>query len=578
MRQRRPIAIGLFCTVVTALLYSSMAGLVNLAIGAVEILAQNTGPERNAAQFDQGYRQLVLACLLTIAVFSARYWFTRGQTFYLQVAANQLAADLRERMFRKLLRLPVSYFTDKRTGAIQSVLTNDVNVFQSAVGIIRDSIDGPIKAVAAFAWIFWLQWELGLAALAIIPGMAWVINHNSRRMKVAQAAVQRDLAEVGAAATESLQGSRVIKAFNAESRVTANYRTLLDQCLSSQREATMRTASLRPMVEWLGAVGLAGVFFLTGILASQGRLQVSDVAAIVVAMDMVNQGFRSLANVSNTLASVRAANDRIYTEILDVPEGQEVSGGRRLDAVRGEIQFDCVSFAYPDGTWALRDVSFTIDPGTSLALVGPSGAGKSTIADLVLRFYDPTEGVIRLDGVDIRELDITWLREQMGVVPQTTYLFAGSISDNLRLGAPDATDQEVRRALEAAHATEFVTELAERPVSELGEAGIRLSGGQRQRIAIARALLRSPRILLLDEATSALDAESERVVTEALAELMQTRTTLFIAHRLTTAARADRILVLRRGEVVETGSHAELMAARGMYAGLFAAFSGGVLD
>jgi len=516
--------------------------------------------------------------VLVVAVFGARYWFTRGQVYFLSEAANLLAANLRKRMFAKLIRLPVSYFGERRAGAIQSVLTNDVNVYQNAVGVIRDSIDGPVRAVGAIVTVLLLKWQLAAVAVLLIPIMASVIQRNSKRMKVAQADVQSDLASVSATTLEVLQGTRVVKAFNAERRVEKEYGDLVDRSFASQMRAVARVASLRPFVELIGAVGLAVVFYISGLLASRGELQVSDIAAIVAAMDMINQGFRTLGNVSNTMAGVRAASDRIYSEILDVPEAHEVVGGLKPERAAGRIEFRNVSFAYPDGTLAIRNVSFLLEPGQSLAMVGPSGAGKSTIADLVLRFYDPSEGQVLFDGVDVRELDIAWLRAQIGVVPQHTFLFAGSIEDNVRLGAPDATDEDLRLALSQAHAEEFTHEMSQRPQSELGERGARLSGGQMQRIAIARALVRKPTVLLLDEATSALDATSEKAVTEALDEVMKTRTTLFIAHRLTTAARADRILVLSRGEVVEQGSHTELMAANGAYAGLFRAFSGGILD
>ena len=237
-----------------------------------------------------------------------------------------------------------------------------------------------------------------------------------------------------------------------------------------------------------------------------------------------------------------------------------------------------MSFAYPDGTQALSGVSFTIEPGTSLALVGPSGSGKSTIADLMLRFYDPTEGQILFDGVDIRELQIGWLRSQIGVVPQQTFLFAGSIADNIRLGAPNATDAEVAEAAGMAHASGFIDAMPLRYDTELGERGVRVSGGEMQRIAIARALVRKPTMLLLDEATSSLDAHSEKAVQEALEEVMRGRTTLFIAHRLTSAARADRILMLRRGEVLEQGTHRELNERNGAYAAMYRAFSSGVME
>jgi subfamily B ATP-binding cassette protein MsbA len=486
--------------------------------------------------------------------------------------------DLRMRMMHKLLRLPVGYYNDRRAGAIQSVLTNDVNVYQTAVGLIRDSIQAPIVAVIAFGIIVADQWRLACVSILLIPAMAAVILRNARKMRRSQAEVQANLALVSASMVEILSGTRVVKAFGAEGKVQGDYDQMVERTFDSQMKATGVLAALAPMQDLIGALGLAAFFYMCGVLAKDGWVQVGDVLALGFAMDRINQGFKTIGGVSNTFATVQAASNRIYSEILDVPDSKEFEGGRCLPDPRGAIRFENVTFDYPDGTRALTNVSFDIQPGSSLALVGSSGAGKSTIADLLLRFYDPTSGRILFDGTDLRDLDVRWLRSQIGVVPQQTFLFANTIEENVRLGTPDATDGEVQEALRQANAEEFAQEMCTRSSAELGERGVRLSGGQMQRVAIARALVRKPTVLLLDEATSALDATSEKAVTEALSEIMTTRTTLFIAHRLTTAARADRILVLTRGQVAEIGSHAELLAANGTYALLFEAFSGGVLE
>lgn len=567
--QRASIVKGVACAAITGAL---SALFLVFARQAVAILKEAGSPK--------GIDMWALSrvCGEVVMLFVIKYWFTRGQSYYLSRASARLSASLRQRMFAKLLRLPVSYFSKRRSGAIQSVLTNDVGVYQSAVTIVRDSIDGPIKAIGAFIVIIKYAWPLALASLLVMPVFVLVIQNNARKMKVAQREVQESLAEMNAATHEGLAGTRVLKAFAAESRFEAYYRTLVETNFNSQMVATRRTAALRPLVELIGAVGIAVILFLAGVLSAHGMIKVEDIFATVLALDTVNQGVRNMASVNNTYAQVQAAAERIYTEILDVPEEHlEARGNLRPETSDGRIEFRNVTFRYPDGTEALSNVSFVLEPGTSLALVGPSGAGKSTIADLILRFYDPTEGQVLFDGIDIRELDVAWLREQIGVVPQFTFLFGGSISENLRMARPAATDEEIHRAVGLAHAEEFVTQLPQRYDTPVGEQGIRLSGGQRQRVAIARALVREPALLLLDEATSALDAESERAVTEALDEVMQQRTTLFIAHRLTTAARADRILVMSRGEAIEMGSHSELLEKGGAYAGLFKAFSGGVL-
>ena len=524
-------------------------------------------------------RRLAIMCLLVVVIFAFRYWFIRGQIFYLTRASARLTSDLRERLFKKLQRLPVSYFSEKRAGAIQSVLTNDVNVYQNAVAVLRDSIEAPIRMVISLGYVIIMEWRLALVAALFLPPMVLIINRNSRKMKKAQAKVQDDLADVSAVTTEALQGTRVIKAFSGEARIESIYHGHVEASYNSQMWAARTIASLRPMVELTGACSLAAVIFASGWLSYINELDLGTVAALLLALDRVNQALKSIGSVTSSYKQVEAASDRIHSQILEVPDQvQDQAVGKTLPNPIGRIEFRNVTFRYPDGTEALSKVNFELEPGTSLALVGPSGAGKSTIADLILRFYDPSEGQILFDGVDLKDLQISWLRRQIGVVPQQTFLFAGSVSDNIRLGKEDAKLEEIQEACVAAYADEFVQTMDEGYDSQLGESGVRLSGGQRQRIAIARALVRKPTLLLLDEATSALDATSEKAVTEALDHIMKERTSLFIAHRLTTAARADRILVLRKGEVVECGSHSELMEQNGSYAALFRAFSGGLLE
>jgi subfamily B ATP-binding cassette protein MsbA len=539
--------------------------------------SESTGEVR--ARQEEALRTLGMICLAVVGLFIVKYFFTRGQTYYLSRAATRLASELRMKLYAKLQKMPVTYFNERRTGSIQSILTNDVGVYQNAVNIIRDSIDGPFKAIAALVTIFIIQWQLAIVALLFIPVLAWFVQRNGRKMREAQAQVQENLAELTGVTQEALTGSRVVKAFAAENRMVQIYNNLVEKTFASQMKAVARFAKLRPMVELVGAISLATILYICGYMARAGTLQISEIVALTLALDIINQGARALSNVNNTYNTVQAAAARIYGQILDAPEEVvDDPGQRTLAEPVGRVSFENVSFTYPDGTVALKNVSFEIEPGTSLALVGPSGAGKSTIADLLLRFYDPTEGRILFDGVDIRELKGQWYRAQIGVVPQQTFLFAGTIAENLRLGDPTASHEQIVRSAAAAHADVFIEQTPEKYETVLGERGVRLSGGEGQRIAIARALVRNPKVLLLDEATSNLDAQSERVVTAALEEIMQTRTTLFIAHRLTTAARATRIVVLRRGEVLETGSHDELMEKGGAYAGMFKAFTSGVLS
>jgi ATP-binding cassette, subfamily B, bacterial MsbA len=543
-----------------------------------KLIKQETKDQIKLRQ-DAALKTLALACFGVVLLFGFKYIFTRGQVYYLSKASNRLATDLRQRLFEKLMRLPVAYFNSKRTGEIQSIVTNDVGVYQSSVMVIRDSIDGPIKALGALVFVFYMQPFLGLIALLFVPLLAFVVNRTGKKIKSAQSQIQEDLASVTALSQEALSGTRIIKSFSAEDHMRGIFDESAEKQYQSQLTGVRRIASLRPTVEFLGAVAIALIMYASGHLAANNLLAIADIIVIVQALDIVNQGFKSITNVSSTYNQVQAAVDRIHTHILDIPdEREENPDAQIIENPIGKIEFKNVSFAYPDGTKALENINFTLNAGESLALVGPSGSGKSTIADLVLRFYEPTSGEITFDGVPYQKLKVSWLRAQFGVVPQQTFLFAGTIRDNLKLGRIGASDAELTAAAEMANALPFIENSPDGMETALGERGVRLSGGELQRLAIARALVKNPKVLILDEATSNLDSVSEKVVTKAIEEVMEHRTTLFIAHRLTTAARATKILVIRKGEVLETGTHQQLIEADGPYAGMYLAFTSGILD
>ncbi len=563
--QKRTIVKALAYTLGTSIVANAMIPIVEYG---VRFIRQKNFP---------GICWLALA---VVGIFILKYFLTRGSIYFLTEAGLRIVSDLRVRLFDKLQRLPISYFNAKRSGEIQSVLTNDVQAYQSAVMIIRDSLDGPFKALIAICLVFYLSWQLALVSMVFVPLIAFVVNRSGRKVKRAQGDMQDATARLTAMTSEALQGTRIVRAFGAEDEMAKGYHSHVEDTFISSLQVTKRVASLRPLVELIGAVAIALVLVVSGYLAVHTDFEVEKMAALLFALDVINQGFRTIGYANNTYNQVLASTDRIYREVLDVPEAHEDSASPHdvLQSVIGRVEFRGVSFTYPDGTIALEDVSFVIEAGQSLALVGPSGAGKSTVADLLLRFYEPTGGDIFLDGVNLKSLDVAWLRSLIGVVPQQTFLFAGTIADNIRMGKPDATSDEVEQAAKAAHCDVFIEPLPAVYETEIGESGVGLSGGERQRVAIARAIIRKPAILLLDEATSSLDAVSEKHVQEAFDTIMQDRTTLFIAHRLTTAARASRILMLRRGRVLEYGTHRELIEMNGAYAAMYQAFNEGIDD
>ncbi|MCH8274543.1 MAG: ABC transporter ATP-binding protein [Armatimonadetes bacterium] len=563
-RQRKPLVAGLLCAAGASLLTLLTVFFLREVIGAV-------------LHFDS--RLLALLSLSVIALFSVKYWFTRGQIYYLMMAAHRLTADMRKQIFDRLQSLPMAFFNEKRVGSIQSVLTNDVMVIQNGVALVRDVVTGPMLVVGGIATLFILSWQLALVSLVALPPVAYAIRTSAGRVRRAQHKVQHELGNMTAMMQESLSNVRIVKSFSAEKRETERFDDHVEMALASNMRVVRRLAALRPLIELIGAAAVAAVIWVGGVLVADGRMSPESLLAFALALDYIVRGATGVGNLANNYSQVLAATDRVYREVLDVESDIEED----KDAItppepQGRVEFRNVSFTYPDGTEALKNVSFVVEPGKSTALVGRSGSGKTTIADLLLRFYDPTEGHISFDGIDIRDLKTDWLRRQIGVVSQQTLLFATTVGANISFGKPDATQEEIERAAQLAHADEFVKAMPNGYNTVLGERGVRLSGGEMQRVAIARALLVDPTVLLLDEATSSLDAVSEQKVQAALDQIMKERTTLLIAHRLTTAARADQILVISNGEIVERGSHTELMAVGGAYAIMYRAFGAGVFE
>ena len=505
-----------------------------------------------------------------VVVFALRGFFVYAQTYLMAFISQRVVIDLREALFRQFQRLSIAYFDRSRTGKVLSYMTNDVGVLQNALAQnVIDLASESLVLVGSLAAMFYLHWQLALLTLITVPLVAQAMNVFGVKLRRASGAMQQRAAEITSVLQEMIVSIRLIRLFVREDYEIARFNLENKNNFSAQMRAAQLSATLTPVVEFLAALAVTVIVWYGGNEVINGNLTSGSLIAFLVYSVNISNPVKRLGNVYGTIQKAVAAAERVF-EVLDTkPEIEDAPDALELPAVTGRVTFDNVTFAYNNGEPVLHNMSIDIEPGRVLAIVGPSGAGKSTVANLLPRFYDPQEGTIRIDGIDIREVTVASLREQLAMVPQDTILFSASIYENILYGRLDATREEVVQAAQSSNAHDFILQLPDGYDTQIGERGCQLSGGQRQRIAIARALLKNPRILILDEATSALDAESERLVQDALDKLMIGRTTFVIAHRLSTIQRADSILVLEKGRMVECGSHAALLEAGGLYSKLY---------
>jgi ATP-binding cassette subfamily B protein len=482
------------------------------------------------------------------------------------LAGERAVARLRGDLYRAVLDQEIAFFDERRTGELTSRLASDTATLQSAVSAnVSMALRHLASMVGAIALLAFTSPRLTLVMLAVVPPVAVGGVRYGRRVRRLARDVQDALAEAGEIAEETISGVRTVRAFDAEEREVRRYRAAIDRALAVARRRIVAGASFLGGASTGGYLAAALVLWYGGHLVARGALTPGSLTSFLVYTLIVAMSAGSLADLWAEMMKASGAAERIF-EIQDrVPAVPQ--GGATLARVAGAIAWDGVEFAYPSrpDVPVLQGVDLAIAPGEVVALVGASGAGKSTLAALLSRLYDPQRGAVRLDGHDLRGLDPRWVRRQIGVVSQEPILFSGTVAENVRYGRPAATDAEVEAAVRAANAHDFVVRFPDGYATRVGERGVQLSGGQKQRVAIARALLEDPRVLVLDEATSALDAQSEHLVQEALERLMRGRTTLVIAHRLSTVLRADRVVVLQAGRVVQLGSHATLMAQDGPY-------------
>lgn len=505
-----------------------------------------------------------------LLIFFLRGIFFFGQTYLMSYIGQRVIIDIREAVYRQLQRLSLGYFDKRQTGAIMSSVTNDVSALQAAlVESMVELVTEAMILVGSLGAMFFLHWKLSLLTLITMPLVLHAINTFGKKLRQAGRVLQARAADITAILQETISGIRVIKSFAREDYETNRFKQENFFNFRAQMKTSQLLATLTPVIEFLSAIGVTVIIWYGGREVINGNLTSGALIAFLIYVVNLSNPVKRLSKVYGNIQKSLAAAERVF-DILDTePDIKDMPGAVDLPVVEGHVALQQVSFAYSAGQYALREVSLEVKPGQTVAIVGPSGAGKTTIANLLPRFYEVTEGSILVDGKDIRTVTMQSLRQQIGIVPQETVLFNGTVYDNILYGRLDATESEVIAAAKAANAHSFIDKMPDKYQTQIGERGAKLSGGQRQRISIARAILKDPRILVLDEATSALDTESEKLVQQALDKLMIGRTSFVIAHRLSTVQRADMIVVLDKGRIVEQGTHSELLAFGGLYSTLY---------
>lgn len=508
--------------------------------------------------------------LFGIALFLIKGVFTYGQVYLMSAVGQRVVYTLRSRLYRHLLDLPLERHKSEKSGALVARMTSDVGVIQNAITAgLADLIHHSLTLLGTIVMLFVLNWRLALVSMTMLPVAVFAIQGYGSRIRRFTTNLQEGIADLTATLQESLEGIRIVKAFRMEQERIDRFEEGNRVSLRASLKAVQAMATVNPVIELILVFGMLIVVWYGGTAVLAGHMTTGALFSFLAYLGLASRPVGFLTKSFNLLQQARSASARIRQVFEYTLEEQGSTRSMTLDQVEGRITFSSVSFGYEADRKVLRDISFEVMPGETVALVGRSGAGKSTLVNLIPRFYSPDAGVIQLDGQDIEDLDLSFLRRCIGLVPQETLLFGMSIADNIRAGRDWIDQKAIEEAATLANAHEFIVNLKDGYDTIVGERGATLSGGQRQRIAIARAVAGNPKILILDEATSALDSESEYLVRDALQRVRKDRTTFIIAHRLSTVMDADKIIVLSRGKIVEVGSHDQLLRTGQLYPKLY---------
>ncbi|ADO76408.1 ABC transporter ATP-binding protein [Halanaerobium praevalens] len=519
----------------------------------------------------EGMIQLSLVAGMMIVVYFLKGVSYYGKTYLVSYVSQKAIKDMRDDLYAHLHNLSLSFYSKNKTGDILSRVTNDVkNLESSMIKTTVGTIDKVFTLIGGIIYLVYLNYRLTVFLIIILPLITYVITKFNYKLKKVSRRVQIKIADVSDVLQETLSAVRVVKSFGREEYEFDRFSSENHANFRAKMKKTQYGAILTPLVEFIAAISFTAILWYGGYEVMQGRMTASELIAFFTLLLTISDPLRSITKLSKRLQQLFASAERVF-EIMDTESELREDDQNKIELkkVAGEVVYDNVSFAYNKNEIVLKNINLTANPGEIVALVGHSGAGKTTMVDLIPRFFDPISGRMRLDGHDLRDLQIDSLRDFIGIVPQETILFSGSLRDNIAYGDLEADFEAIQQAAEAANAHGFIMDFPNAYDTIVGERGVGLSGGQKQRVSIARAILKDPKILILDEATSSLDSESENLVQEALENLMEARTTFIIAHRLSTIKNADKIVVVEQGEIMEVGSHQKLLAAQGKYASLY---------